>query len=100
MSEKAILEQAFQRGKKDTEGHGHPGPDAVDVADLAAEMFKARGIPDFGAELSPHGNIANPIDTSAWTEADWDKYRQAEKKIHADVGDAYARGADVGRKGR
>jgi len=97
MNEKQILKAAYDRGKTDAQ-HGHPGPDQADIADLGAQMLKARGIVDFGDELSPHGNIAHPIDTSGWTPSDWAKHRAASSAAFRDVGDAYARGADAGRR--
>ena len=63
MNEKQILKAAYERGVADAR-HGHPGPDQADIADLGEQMLQTRGIVDFGDELSPHGNIAHPIDTS------------------------------------
>jgi hypothetical protein len=93
-SETTILEQAFQRGRDDAQ-KGHPGPDAADVADFIAPMLQARSIPDFGNEIDAHGNIVNPIDTSRWTDNEWNDYRSKVQKVHSDVSDAYAKGADA-----
>ena len=93
MNEQQILQAAHARGKADAAGR-HPGPDQADIADLSAQLRTARGVVDFGDELGIDGE---EIDTSDWTEADWDAWRQADKAIYKAVGDAYAAGADEGR---
>lgn len=100
MNEQQILAAAHARGKADAigiNGISHPGPDQADIADLTREMYRARGVIFFGDELEWG---ATPFDTSDWSESDWDAHRNAEKRIHRDVGDAYAAGQDEGRKER
>ena len=79
MNEKQILKAAYDRGKTDAQ-HGHPGPDAADVADLVEKMRTARGMIDVGE-----------VDVD-WTEAQWDEYRILVRQNHHAVEGAYALG--------